>query len=105
MQRFLCDVVETKATKPSFQDISAFQQFPRVFLEEILGMSPIGEVQFCIDLVLWATPFSKSPYRMAPIELKELNIQLDELLEKGYIEPSMSPWPTPVLFVKRTMEP
>lgn len=63
-------------------------------------MSPIREVEFCIDLVLGATPISKAPYRMAPTELKELKTPLDELLENGCIRPSTSPWEAPVLFVK-----
>nr|GFA91830.1 hypothetical protein [Tanacetum cinerariifolium] len=46
-------------------------------------------------------PISKAPYRMAPIELKELKDQLQELLELGFIRPSMSPWGAPVLFVKK----
>ena len=47
------------------------------------------------------TPISQAPYRMAPAELKELKIQLQELLDKGYIRPSVSPWGAPVLFVKK----
>nr|GFD39664.1 transposon Ty3-I Gag-Pol polyprotein [Tanacetum cinerariifolium] len=46
-------------------------------------------------------PISKAPYRMAPIELKELKDQLQELLERGFIRPSVSPWGAPVLFVKK----
>nr|GFA52831.1 hypothetical protein [Tanacetum cinerariifolium] len=48
-----------------------------------------------------AEPISKAPYRMAPIELKELKDQLQELLERGFIRPSVSPWGAPVLFVKK----
>jgi hypothetical protein len=50
--------------------------------------------------MLGATPVSKSPYRMSTPELKELQLQLEELLKKGYIQPSVSPWGAPVLFVK-----
>uniref|UniRef100_A0A2N9FVM9 RNA-directed DNA polymerase n=1 Tax=Fagus sylvatica TaxID=28930 RepID=A0A2N9FVM9_FAGSY len=46
-------------------------------------------------------PISKAPYRMAPAELKELKEQLQELLDKGFIRPSVSPWGAPVLFVKK----
>jgi len=46
-------------------------------------------------------PISIAPYRMAPTELKELKIQLQELLDKGFIRPSVSPWGAPVLFVKK----
>ena len=46
-------------------------------------------------------PISKAPYRMAPAELKELKVQLQDLLDKGFIRPSVSPWGSPVLFVKK----
>ena len=48
-------------------------------------------MEFTIDLAPGTTPISKAPYRMAPMELKELNIQLQELLDKGFIRPSVSP--------------
>jgi hypothetical protein len=46
-------------------------------------------------------PISKNPYRMSTLELKELQMQLEEILKKGYICPSVSPWGAPVLFVKK----
>ena len=46
---------------------------------------------------------SRAPYRMAPIELKELKVKLQELLDKGFVRPSVSPWGAPVLFVKKKM--
>nr|GFC69556.1 putative reverse transcriptase domain-containing protein [Tanacetum cinerariifolium] len=61
----------------------------------------VREVQFSIELISGAEPISKAPYRMAPIELKELKDQLQELLERGFIHPSVSPWGAPVLFVKK----
>ena len=64
-------------------------------------MPPLRAIEFCIDLVPGATLISKAPYRMALAELKELNTQLEDLLEKGYIRPSMSKWGAPILFVKR----
>jgi hypothetical protein len=48
-----------------------------------------------------AAPMSKNPYRMSTSELKELKMQLEELLKKGYIRPSVSPWGSPVFFVKK----
>jgi len=64
-------------------------------------MPPLREVEFCINLIVGATPISKAPYRMAPAKLKELKTQLDEMLEKGYIQPNTSPWGAPVMFVKK----
>nr|GFC92495.1 retrotransposable element Tf2 [Tanacetum cinerariifolium] len=65
------------------------------------GIPPVCEVEFNIELIPGAEPISKAPYCMAPIELKELKDQLQELLERGFIHPSVSPWGAPVLFVKK----
>ncbi|GKF39326.1 hypothetical protein Tco_0119387, partial [Tanacetum coccineum] len=54
-----------------------------------------------IDLIPGAAPVARAPYRLAPSEMKELSKQLQELLEKGFIRPSSSPWGAPVLFVKK----
>ncbi|GJS72202.1 putative reverse transcriptase domain-containing protein [Tanacetum coccineum] len=64
-------------------------------------LPPQRQVEFCIDLVLGATPITKSPYRLAPSEMQELSGQLQELQDKGFIRPSHSPWVAPVLFVKK----
>ena len=72
-----------------------------MFSEELPGLPPHREIEFAIDVVSGATPASITPYRKAPIELKELKLQLQELLEKGFIRPSVSPWGAPVLFVKK----
>lgn len=47
-----------------------------MFLDELSGLPPDLEVEFTIDLVLGTTPISQAPYHMAPIELKELKVQL-----------------------------
>ena len=72
-----------------------------MFQEDLLGLPPIREIDFAIDLVPGTAPISKTPYRMAPAELKELKTQLQELLDKGFIRPSFSLWGAPVLFVKK----
>ena len=72
-----------------------------MFPEDLPGLPPPMEVDFAIDLVLGSQPISKLPYRMAPAELKELKTQLEELISKGFIRPSVSPWGAPVLFVKK----
>nr|GFB75434.1 putative reverse transcriptase domain-containing protein [Tanacetum cinerariifolium] len=58
-------------------------EFPDVFTDELPGIPPVCEVEFNIELILGAEPIPKAPYRMAPIELKELKDQLQELLERG----------------------
>nr|GEX75183.1 putative reverse transcriptase domain-containing protein [Tanacetum cinerariifolium] len=62
------------------------------------------EVEFRIELIPGAVPVAKSPYRLAPSELKELSGQLKELHNKGFIRPSSSPWGAPVLFVKKKID-
>ncbi|GKA47579.1 putative reverse transcriptase domain-containing protein, partial [Tanacetum coccineum] len=59
------------------------------------------EIEFGIELIPGAEPISKAPYRMTPVELKELKEQLQEMLENGFIRPNVSPWGAPVLFVKK----
>ncbi|XP_012468833.1 uncharacterized protein LOC105786907 [Gossypium raimondii] len=72
-----------------------------VFPEELLGLPPKCKVEFVIDLILGTTPISIPPYRMTQTELKELKEQLQELLDKVFIRPRVSPWGAPVLFVKK----
>ncbi|GJX66605.1 putative reverse transcriptase domain-containing protein [Tanacetum coccineum] len=72
----------------------------KVFLEDLPGLPPTRQVEFQIDLVLGATPVSRSPYRLAPSEMQELSTQLQELFDKGFIRRSSSPWGAPVLFIK-----
>jgi hypothetical protein len=59
------------------------------------------DVEFVIELQPGTTPISRWLYKMTPKELAELKVQLNELLDKGYIRPSSSPWGCPALFVKK----
>ena len=72
-----------------------------MFPVDLPGMPPDRDIDFCIDLEPGTRPISIPPYRMAPVELRELKAQLQELLNKGFIRPSASPWGAPVLFVKK----
>ena len=81
--------------------IPVIREFPDVFPEELPGVLLEREVDLSIEVVLGTTPISRAPYRMAPTELKELKTQLHELLDKGFIRPSVSPWGSLVLFVKK----
>ena len=67
------------------------REFLDVFPEDLSGLPPIRVVEFSIGLVPGTSSISISPYRMAPAELKELKIQLEEFLHKGFIYPSASP--------------
>ena len=71
------------------------------FPKDISGLRPEREIEFSIDLVPGAGPISIAPYRMSPIELAELKKQLEELLDKQFIRPSVSSWGAPVLLVKK----
>ncbi|XP_027905725.1 uncharacterized protein LOC114165266 [Vigna unguiculata] len=77
------------------------RDFSNVFLEDVPGLPPPREIEFFIDLVLGVGPMSMAPYRMAPAELEELKKQIEELLEKQFIRPSVSPWGAPVLLAKK----
>ncbi|GKC96990.1 hypothetical protein Tco_1162432, partial [Tanacetum coccineum] len=98
---FLAFIKDTSLDGPHLESHPVVRDFPDVFPEELPGIPPEREVEFSIELIPRTEPISKAPYRMAPIELKELKEQLKELLERGFIRPSVSPWGAPVLFVKK----
>ncbi|GJY93397.1 putative reverse transcriptase domain-containing protein [Tanacetum coccineum] len=98
---FLAHVMKKKSKEKRLEDVPVICDFPEVFLEELLGLPPPRQVEFRIDLVSGAAPVARAPYRLASSEMKELSVQLQELLEKGFIRPSSSPWGAPVLFVKK----
>jgi hypothetical protein len=90
------------ATKDKVEIIEyhlVLRDFKDIF-REIPGFPPKRDIDFSIDLMSGASLVSKTPYRMGKTELKELQMQLEELLKKGYILPSVSPWGAPILFVK-----
>jgi hypothetical protein len=75
-----------------------------VFPDELPGIPPDRDIEFAIELQPGTAPISKRPYKMPPVELAELKMQLQELLDKGFIRPSTSPWGCPALFVKKKDE-
>ena len=86
---------------PNLGEILVVKDFPDVFLKELPGLPLDREIEFGIDVPPRTQPISIPPYRMAPLELRELKGQLQDLLDKGFIRPSTSPWGAPVLFVKK----
>ena len=82
-------------------DIPVVCEFPDVFPDELSGLPLDRDVEFKIELVPGTVPISRRPYRMPPNELAELKIQLQDLLDKGLIQPRSSPWGCPALFVKK----
>ncbi|XP_075520565.1 uncharacterized protein LOC142553909 [Primulina tabacum] len=99
---FLASIVDVdNIVKLNIDDIDVVRDFADVFEDDVPGLPPDRDVEFVIDLVPGTVPISKAPYRMAPTEMKELKTQLQDLLDKGFIRPSSSPWGAPVLFVKK----
>jgi hypothetical protein len=77
------------------------REFSDVFPDELPGMPPKRAIEFKIELQLGTAPIAKAPYKMSPVELADLKIQLQDLLDKGFIQPSLSPWGCPALFVPK----
>jgi hypothetical protein len=80
-------------------EVPVVNEFPDVFPEELPGMPSDRDIKFVIELKPGTTPIYKTPYRMATPELVELKEHIKELLEKGFIHPSSSPWGARVIFV------
>ncbi|XP_027124343.1 uncharacterized protein LOC113769317 [Coffea eugenioides] len=90
-QGFLAFLINAPSDQLKLEDVPVVREFPDVFPEELRTLPPEREVEFKIDLMPGTAPISKTPYRMAPAELKELKIQLQDLLEKGFVKESDSP--------------
>jgi hypothetical protein len=84
--------------------IPVVRDYPDVFPNELPGMPPDRDIEFAIELQPGTAPISKRPYMMPQAELAELKKQVQELLDKGFIRPSTSPWGCPALFVKKKDE-
>jgi len=97
---YIYAVEVSNTQEPNLKGIPVVQDFPEVF-QEVHGLPPDQEIEFFIELLPGTTPISKAPYRMAPTELVERKKQLQELLDKGLIRPSVSPWGAPVLFARK----
>ncbi|KAI3690328.1 hypothetical protein L2E82_48308 [Cichorium intybus] len=100
---FVAYVLDAREKKPQQKadDVPVVRDFPDVYLEDLPGVPPERQVEFKIDLTPSTAPIAKAPCRLAPPEMLELSIQLRELLDKGFIRPSCSPWGAPILFVKK----
>ncbi|XP_070035286.1 uncharacterized protein [Nicotiana tomentosiformis] len=93
-------VRDIKVGSPVLESISIVKEFSDVFPDDLPGIPPDREIEFGIDTLLGTQQISIPPYRMAPQELNELKKQLQDILDKGFILPSVSPWGALVLFVK-----
>ncbi|KAL2246141.1 UNVERIFIED_CONTAM: Transposon Ty3-G Gag-Pol polyprotein [Sesamum indicum] len=92
---------DTEKVNSTSEEIPIVRDFPKVFPDDLPGLPLHRKVDFSIETLPRVAPISVAPYRMAPVELQELKKQIEELLGKGFIRPSTSPWGAPVLFVKK----
>nr|GEU91464.1 reverse transcriptase domain-containing protein [Tanacetum cinerariifolium] len=90
-----------KSNEKRIEDIPVVREFPNVFPEDLPGLPPIRQVEFQTDPIPGAAPVAYAPYRLAPSKIQELSNQLQELIDRGFIQPSTSPWGSPILFVKK----
>ena len=102
-ETFMAYVLDDRKEKTTakVEDVREVNEFPEVFPDDLSGLPPIRQVEFSIELIPGAKPIARAPYRLAPTEMRELMAQLQELLDKGFIRPSSSPWGASVLFVKK----
>ena len=100
-ETFLAVILNSKRGQVYVEKIIVVREFLDVFPKELPSIPFEREVDLSIEIVLGIAPMSRAPYRMTPTELKELKSQLQELMDKGFIRPSVSPWGAPVLFVKK----
>ena len=86
---------------PSIDSVPIVNEFQDVYPDDLPGVPPPREIDFGIELEPYTKPISIPPYRMVPAKLKELKLQLEDRTNKGFIQPSISPWGAPMLFVKK----
>ena len=97
----LVRVKDDSVESPSLESVPIVNEFPKVFSDDLPGVPPDREIDFGIDVLPDTQSISIPPYRMTPAELKELKEQLKNLLDKGFIRPSVSPRGAHDLFVRK----
>ena len=100
-QGYLVYAIESANSEMQLAKVPVVNEFFDVFPEDLPGLPPDREIEFEIELAPGTEPISIAPYRMTPAELKELKVQMEKLLSKGFVKASTSPWGAPVLFVKK----
>src|SRR5436190_12548579 len=83
------------------EEIPVVSDYPDVFPEELSGLPPERAVEFSIELLPGTAPVFRKPYKMPPNDLAKMKVQLQELLDKGFIRPSSSSWGCPAMFVDK----
>ena len=99
---YLAHIIDkTTEVKLEAKDVPIVREFLSVFPEDQFRFPPDREVAFSIEPLPGTSPISKAPYRLVPTKLKELKIQLKELIKLGFILSSRLPWRAPILFVRK----
>nr|GEY71869.1 putative reverse transcriptase domain-containing protein [Tanacetum cinerariifolium] len=93
--------LEKKSDEKRLEYIPVVKESPDVFPEDLPGLPPVHQVEFQIDLIPGIAPVARVRYRLAPSEMQELSNQIQELINRGFIRPSTSPWGALILFVKK----
>ena len=88
---YLVHVIDKSLSELTLDNVPILCEFSNVFPKDLPGLPPDKELKFGIELLLGSAPVSIPPYRMTPAELKELKTQLQDLVDKGFIRPSVSP--------------
>ena len=91
---YLAHVVDKSILEMTLENVPIAREFSDMFSED-------RKLEFGIELLSGSALIFIPSYRMVPAELKELKIQLQDLVDKGFIRPNLSPWGAPVLFVKK----
>ena len=96
--------MDNKIIELEIEDVVVTREYPNIFLENLPRLLLDRKLEFSIELLSRTAHISKASYRMALTEMKELKVRLQELLDLGFIRPSVSPWGASVLFVKKGWE-
>ena len=100
-ETYLANIVDTAQVSPGVKEVAVVKDYPDMFLDKLSGLPLYREVDFEIKTVLRAASISTAPLYNGTYGVERAEKQLEELLEKGFIRPSISPWEAPVLFVKK----
>ena len=98
---WLASLTLEEATRQKLGLPGVICEYEDVFPDELPGLPPYRDVDFTIELHPSTSPIFMTPHRMTLVELQELKVQVQELLDRGFIRSSTSPWGAPVLFAKK----
>ena len=100
-EAYLTHVVDKSSPKVTLDSVPVVREFLDVFPKDLPGLPSDRKLEYRIELLSGSAPIFIPPYRMASAGLKKLKTQLQDLVDKGFIRPSVSPWGALALFVKK----